>query len=124
MAVPVTAAKTAAMTAWRDLIDAGAGPGKVMLYTSAYGTLLAECVLSDPCGTVTGGELVFSVPAADSGANATGTVAIARIVDSTGTVVFEGITVGLSGASPEIVVASTSITSGQPVSITALKIAF
>jgi hypothetical protein len=100
----VTAIRTARATVVRDAIDAGAGPGKVRIYSGtkpAVGgtatTQLAELILSDPCGTVTSGVLTFSAVSSDVSADATGTASWARWLDSDNNIVVDG-TVGTSGA--------------------------
>lgn len=82
------AAKVAANTAFRDLIDSGAGPG-LFRVRSASDVLLAEMTLNDPCGSVNGGTglLTFNVTGvSDASANATGTAAYGEFCDSTGAV--------------------------------------
>lgn len=60
MAVVYSAAtKTARMTAVRDTIDAGAGPGVLQIGTAGMTTILAEFTLNDPCGNVSGPVLTF-----------------------------------------------------------------
>ena len=111
-----TAVKNARMTAVRDQIDAGSGPGILQIGTAGMGTVLAEITLDDPCGTVSSGVLSLSnFPRSDTSANATGTAAAARIRDSSGTDVIIGLTVGLSAA--DIILDSLSITAGQQVTI-------
>jgi hypothetical protein len=111
-----TAVKTARMTATRDQIDAGSGPGVLQIGTTGMASVLAEITLDDPCGTVTSGVLNFSnFPRSDTSANATGTAAEARIRDSSGTNIATGLTVGLSAA--DIILDSVSITAGQQVTI-------
>jgi hypothetical protein len=111
-----TAVKNARMTAVRDQIDAGSGPGILQIGTAGMGTVLAEITLDDPCGTVSSGVLSLSnFPRSDTSANATGTAAAARIRDSSGTDVITGLTVGLSAA--DIILDSLSITAGQQVTI-------
>lgn len=129
MAVPSVAtysaaAKIAAHTAFRDLIDSGSGAGFVRIRSSAD-TLLAECPLNDPCGSVNGttGVLTFSFNGRDESANATGTAAYGEICDSDGDVhlalpAASG-TVAVSG---QIVLNSLSIISGGPVEITSATI--
>jgi hypothetical protein len=114
------AAKIAAHTAFRDLIDSGSGAGFIRI-RSAADTLLAQCPLDDPCGTVNGttGVLTFSFDGRDESANATGTAAYGEICDSDGDVhlalpAASG-TVAVSG---QIVLNSLSIISGGPVEIT------
>ncbi len=111
-----TAAKAARMTAVRDLIDAGAAAGKLKIYTSGLSTLLATFTLADPSGTVSGAVLTLDFdPDLSTTAAATGTAAAATITDSDDTVVISGLTVGTSGT--DIVLDSTSITSGQTVTL-------
>ena len=87
MAAPAEAtysasAKSAAHTAFRDLIDAGASAGYVTI-RSAADVLLATVPLSDPCGSVDGsGTLTFSIAGPDSSADADGTAAYAEFCDS------------------------------------------
>jgi hypothetical protein len=111
-----TAVKSARMTAVRDQIDAGSGPGVLQIGTTGMGTVLVEVTLDDPCGTVTSGVLSLSnFPRSDTSANATGTAAAARIRDSNGNDVITGLTVGLSAA--DVILDSVSITAGQTVTI-------
>ena len=116
------------MTALRDAIDGGAGPGVFRFYTAtrpATGgtatTLLAEVRCSDPCGSVAGGVLTFSAFTQDASANATGTAAWCRVTDSTGTFVGD-FSVSATGGGGEIQLATTSIVTGQPVQITSMTI--
>lgn len=116
-----TAVKTARMTAVRDQIDAGSGPGVLQIGTAGMASVLAEIALSDPCGTITSGVLGFSgFPKSDTSANNSGTAAAARIRDSNGTDVITGLTVGTSGA--DIILDSVSITAGQTVTINSASI--
>lgn len=81
------AALVAAHTAFRDLIDGGAGAGFVRI-RSAADVLLAQVPLSDPCGTVNGatGQLVLSIAGRDEEADADGIAAYGEVCDSTGAV--------------------------------------
>jgi hypothetical protein len=107
-----TAAKNARLTAVRDQIDAGAGPGVLQVGTAGMATVLAEITLGDPCGTVAAGVLTFSgFPRSDTSANAAGTAAAARIRDSAGNDVITGLTVGLTGT--DIVLDSVTFSEGQ-----------
>jgi hypothetical protein len=116
-----TTAKTSRMTAVRDAIDAGAGAGVLQIGTTAMGTVLAEFTLNDPSGTVSGSVLTLSGFAkSDAGANANGTAAAARIRDSDGNDVITGLTVGTSGT--DIVLDSTSISTGQTVTLNSFTI--
>lgn len=111
-----TAVKTARMQAVADQIDGGSGAGKLKLYTSGD-SLLATITLTDPCGTAASGVLTLDFdPDISTTATGSGTAAKASITDSTDTNVITGLTVGTSGT--DIVLDSTSITSGQTVTIT------
>lgn len=104
--------------------------GKLRIYTgsqpadadtAASGTLLAEFTLGSPFAPGASGEGVVS-PTLPSNVNAsaTGTAAWFRIVQSNGTTVVCDGTVGTSASDINLV--TTSITSGQPVSITSWTI--
>lgn len=105
------------MTQVINAIDAGASTGKLRIYTAtrpATGaaittqTLLAELSFADPCGTVTNGVLTFSALTADSSADATGTAAWARVVDSDGNFVMD-MSVTATGGGGDIELNTTSI---------------
>lgn len=117
-----TTLKTSRMQAVADAIDAGSGPGTLEIATTGFASILAILTLADPCGTVSGAVLTFDTtpPVEDSAANATGTAAVARIKDSNGNVIVNNLTVGTSGT--DIVLTSTSITTGQLVQITSATI--
>ena len=112
------AAKVAAHTSFRDLVDSGAGAGTIKVYTSAD-VLLATITLTDPCGTVNGttGQLTLTASGAATAA-ATGTAAYCAITNSTGTVYLSlDAQAGSSAVSGKIVLNSLSITSGGSVSL-------
>ena len=81
------AAKVAAHTAFKDLIDTGSGAGSIKVRDAAD-VLLATIPLSDPCGTVNGttGQLTLAIAAADDSADASGTAAYGEICDVAGAV--------------------------------------
>lgn len=121
MAVTYSATlKSTRMTAVRDAIDGGAGPGTLEIGTTGMASVLAVLTLADPCGTISSDVLTFTVPFSDASADATGTAAAARVKDSSGNIVISGLTVGTSGT--DVVLTSTSITSGQAVTITSAAI--
>lgn len=118
MAVIYAAAlRTTRMNAVVTAIDAGAGPGKLKIGTTAMGTVLATLTLTDPCGTVSGDVLTFDFDPdiSDTSADNTGTAAAAIITDSDDNTIVSGLTVGTSGTN--VVLDSTSITAGQTVTI-------
>lgn len=113
--------RTTRMTAVKDAIDAGSGAGTIEIGTTGMALVLATITLADPCGSVSGDVLTLTMPKSDTSADAGApdTAAAARIKDSDGNIVVSGLTVGLSGASPNVVLDSTSITAGQTVTLTA-----
>lgn len=88
---------------------------------AATGTLLAELTCGATLGTVSSeGVITFNAITQDSSANGTGTAGYFRIVKSDGTTpVYDG-AVSTSGA--ELNLVSTSITTGQPVQVTAMSL--
>lgn len=107
--------RTTRMDDVKTAIDAGSGAGKIKIYTSGGGTLLAVLTLSDPCGTVSGDVLTFSTITSDTSADNTGTAAEAKITTSADADVVTGLTVGTSGAN--INLNTVSIVSGATVSM-------
>ena len=93
-------------------IDAGTA-GKLKIYTAAD-LLLATFTLIDPAGAVAAQVLTLDFdPDIDAVAGNTGTAAKAEITTSADVVIVSGLTVGTVGT--DIILDSTSITSGQTV---------
>ena len=120
-----TAARNAALAGVTGLIDAGTGPGVIEIRTdtkpgvgnAATGTLLATITLVDPS---------FAAPSTGAAALAdpgpvtavgTGTAGHARVKDSTGAVVMDGV-VTATGGGGDITLASTAVSAGQTVDVT------
>ena len=113
-----TALKSTRMAAVITAIDAGSGPGTLEICTASYALVLAIITLADPSFTESGGVITMAgVPRSDTSADNTGTAAIARIKDSNGTVIINGLTVGVG--SGDIQLNSASISAAQTVTITA-----
>lgn len=109
--------KTTRMQAVLTAIDANASPGFIEICTTAYASILVTITLSKPSFSISADTLTaLGVPKSGVAGN-TGTAAIARIKDGAGTVVAQGLTVGTTGS--DINLNSTSITSGQTVTLTA-----
>lgn len=117
-----TAVKNARMDAVAAQIDGGSGAGVLQIGTTSMASVLAEFTLNDPCAAAaSGGVLTLSgFPKSDTSANNTGTAAAARIRDSNGVDIITGLTVGTSAS--DINLDSTSITSGQTVTINSATI--
>lgn len=116
-----TAARNAMCDALVDLVDVGAGSnGTIEIHTSAFGTLLAVLDFSATAfGASAAGVATAASISDETSAPATGTAAVCRIKDADGTVVWEG-TVSTSGA--DINLNTTSITSGDQVSISSFTV--
>jgi len=80
-----------------------------------FGTVLATITLSATPGTVSGAVLTLSGTPLSATASNTGTAAWARIKNNGGTVIVDTLSVGTSGT--DIIINSTSITSGQTVTL-------
>ena len=117
------AALVAAHTSFRNLIDAGSGPGKIRI-RSAADVLLAEAILTDPCGTVNGttGQLAFAVATQEDAAVA-GTAAYGEFCDSANVVHLalpaEAGTVAVPG---KLVLNTLVLVAGGPVEIVSATI--
>lgn len=109
--------KTTRMQAVRDAIDAGPAAGTIEICSAAYASVLIIFTCSDPASVVAGDTLTLSGLPKNANASNSGTAALARVKDSTGTVVAQGLTVGTSGA--DVIISATAITSGLPYSLTA-----
>ena len=126
MATLASAGKTASLTALRDSIDSGSGNGYMEIGTTGFATILATLPLAKPCGSVSADTLTLNTPFSDSAADAGGSAAVARIKKSDGTAVIASMTVGKTGDSAEVILtaASTTITLGQPINVTAATFAY
>jgi hypothetical protein len=120
----VTYNTTLKNTRMTDVVTAIGATGYLNILTAGGASLLASIPLANPAGTVTGGVLTFSgTPLTEASANASGTAAVATITtaaNNTGTTVVSGLTV--SSSSGDIVLSSTNIVAGQPVTITSATI--
>lgn len=108
--------RTARLTLVRDDVDSGPAAGTMEICSAGYAAVLAIFTLNDPSGSISGDVLTFSGMPKASVAAATGTAALARVKNSTGTVIINGLTVGVA-ASDVLISPSTSIASGQPVNL-------
>lgn len=82
------AAKVAAHTAFRDLIDGHATqPGQIRVRDAAD-VLLGTITLADPCGAVSGetGQVTFAPMTRDESGDVGGTIAYVEICDGAGAV--------------------------------------
>lgn len=120
----VTYNTTLRNTRMTDVVTAIGATGFLNIYTAGLVTLLASIALANPAGTVTSGVLTFSgTPLTEASANASGTAAAANVTtaaNGTGTIIISGLTV--STTSGDIILSSTNVVSGQPVTVTSASI--
>lgn len=114
-----------------NAIDAGATPGTISFYTApkpATGgeavttqTLLGTLTLSQPCGSVLNGELVFNAIADDAAADNTGVIAWARVLDGDGTFCLDA-ACGVTGSGSPIELPSLNTIAGGLIEMSSAKI--
>lgn len=106
--------RTTRMEDVRDSIDGGGGAGSIEICTAGYGAVIVEVQLAYPCGEVVDGvDLDFNYDGAlTSVASGTGTAAAARIKDSEGNVIVDGLTVDIEDA--DIILSRVNLDSGDP----------
>lgn len=132
------ASAIAACDAVVDLVDAGTGAGKVIVYDGTIPTdadtavttqnVLAEITLNDPAfgnaadNTGSARASANGLPVEDSSANATGTATWFRLVDSDDNVILQGDVSTTAAGTGDMQMNSTSIQSGAAVSITSFNV--
>lgn len=128
MGIQITnAAASVAADAVMGLVDAGVAAGVLRIRsgvkpatadTVSSGTVLATLAFSDPAtGAAVNGVDTASAITQDASADATGTAGHFEVLDSNLLVVFRG-DVTVTGGGGDMQLVTTSITAGQPVSIT------
>jgi hypothetical protein len=119
--MPVNYNTTLKNTRMTAVVTSIGSAGKIEIGTTLMAVVLATINLSNPCGTVSGGVLTFSgTPLTVSSAANSGTAANARVRDGSNTDIITGLTV--SSTSGDIVLSSTNIVAGQPVTLTSASI--
>ena len=114
------ALKDTRMNAVISAIDAQAANGYLEIGTAGMAAVLVTIAFQKPSFTEANSTITLSGVPRSGVASATGTAANARIKDGSGNVQVSGLTVGTSGA--DIILNSTSITSGQTVTLTSATI--
>lgn len=110
--------KTTRMTSVITALDAHANPATLEICTAAFAAILVTITLGDPSFSVSGSVITMvGVPKSGVAGN-TGTAAVARIKEGGGTTIVDNLTVAAPSGG-DINLNSTSITSGQTVTITA-----
>lgn len=109
------AVKDTRMSAVLTAVDAQSSNGYMEICTAGYSTVLVTIPFSKPSFSEASQALTLLGTPKSGTASATGTAAAARIKDGSGNVIVNSLTVGTSGA--DINLTSTSITSGQTVTI-------
>lgn len=124
------AARSAAVDAIAQLLDAGSGAGKVRIYTGTRPagpgtaitsqTLLAEFATADPAfgSAVNGVGTMDTTPELSTTGLAAGTAAWARVLDSNNVAVFDG-KVSASGGGGDFIISTTTVSVGLSLTVSA-----
>ena len=123
--------KNEVLTPIKDAIDAGGAAGTISIYSGTMPATVETALTTQvrlgtltfafSCGTIAGGALTMGAITQDSAADATGTAAWARVVDSTGAAVMD-LNVTVTGGGGALTMNTTSIVAGGPILITSLVI--
>ena len=111
-----TAARNAACDAVVDLVDVGGG-GKVVIKTAGASVLATIPTAATAFGSASTGIATAASLPLSANASASGTAATYEVQNNAGTVIWSG-TVSATGGGGDMQLSTTTITSGQPVSIT------
>jgi hypothetical protein len=125
MAITYNAATvTARLQSVAGVLDAGLGPGSLVLMAGA--TPVATVTLQKPSAIANGNILTFSGMPLTATGTATGNVTTGRLQDSNGNIVVSNLSAGIAGSSADIIISnglsSTLITTGQVVQVLAVQI--
>lgn len=112
----VSSLKTTRMNSVITAIDAAVGNGYIEIGTAGMALVLVTIAFQKPSFTESGGVITMAGAPKSGIATGTGTAAAARIRTSVAADVITGLTVGVSGS--DINLNSTSITTGQTVTLT------
>lgn len=105
-----------------NAIDAS-GNGRIEVGTTGMGLLLATFVLSNPSGTISSGILTFSnTPITVNSAPAAGIAAAARILDGSGALVGNGLTVGSTSSGADVILSNINVRAGDVVTLVSARI--
>lgn len=119
------AAKVAAHTAFRDLLDSHATLAGFVRIRDAADVLLGTVPLDDPCGTVDGGtgQLTLAFDGREESADAGGTAAYGEICDGDGDVHLAlPCQAGTAAVSGKLVLNTLTIVAGGPIEIVSATI--
>jgi hypothetical protein len=116
MAVSYAAAlKSSRMSAVISAIDVNAAPATIEIGTNGMAALLVTITLNKPSWSESGGVITMAGVPKSGVATGTGQAASARVKDGGGNIIVSGLTVSTAGA--DINLNSTSITTGQTVTL-------
>ena len=117
----VASLKTTRMVAVINAIDANASPGYIEIGSLGMTAVLCTLPLAKPSFSENGGVITMLGTPVSANGSATDTAAAARIKDGGGNIVATGLTVGATSGF-DIVLTSTAITVGQPVTLNSMTI--
>lgn len=101
-----------------ESLDAAGGQSVLQIWTVGLGTLLVSFTLQNPSFSFLGRTASMNGTPLSAAASGAGIAAEARFLDSNGIVIAPPtLTVGASGSGADIIIGSTTITSGETVTI-------
>lgn len=102
-------------------VDGNTGPGQLVIGTSALAGatgVLATITLPKPCGTIALRVWTMAGVPLNTTPSAAGAAALGELRDSAGATIISGLTVGVAGSGCDIIVATTSINTSVPATVT------
>lgn len=108
-------------------IDQGSGAGKLKIYDTGFANLLVEYILADPCApsVIANSKKIIFDAIAPINAIASGEAAAYRLTDSDDVMIYEADNqVGVNGSGRQLILNTTTITSGVPQSVVSLSIGY
>jgi len=95
------------------VVNAIGAAGKIQLGTAGMALVVSTVILPNPCGTISGGVLTFSAPQVDPTAAFSGFVTAARVTNSAGSPVINGLTVTSTSGTGDILINLQNVTAGS-----------
>jgi hypothetical protein len=108
-------------------IDQGSSAGKLKIYDAAFATLLVTFTLPDPCAptVVANAKKIILNAITPVNASASGTANAYRLTDSDDVTIYEQDNqVGVNGSLRQLIMNTTTITSGVPQNVVSLEIGY
>lgn len=108
-------------------LDGGSADGKLKIYDTAFANLLVTFTLPFPCAptVVTDAKKIVFNAITPVNASASGTAAAYRLTDGDDVVIYEADNqIGVNGSGRQLIMNTTTITSGVPQNVVSLEIGY